>query len=388
MLDYFTLIKNKILDSCEAVNGVSAFCSWWPMWHTQDKVNIYSLHFQKLDECGDFLAPNSTVIVDYVHDATSSRIMPPKKLMLWQRDLVPGLKYQIHICAWERGKEAKDSTSDGKRFARVTGFGQHYCQKFEQTVAGHRIDYLQMPLEAPRAFPPQPITKISREETEIIFPAEEFAKTILSGVENFDVIYRIMSISGLGEKYTQCDGCHLMRFITESDGNIAKIPLIPAGFEIRPFLRYRNRIGPGPYSDALRHTKDISYDDINPGQFTGDETDFSVHHVIKKMGNLLFTIESSEKSGDFWFAHTRNDDVFIVNTKEKCQVAAERIFECKLPLQETTDFVEIRTEMQKKIATIYLNEVTGELEIYSQPSNAFLRRHFGQLHNLRYDQLN
>ena len=151
-----------------------------------------------------------------------------------------------------------------------------------------------------------------------------------------------------------------MRFIAESTGNTAEIPLIPSGFEIRPFLRYRNRIGSGPYSDWLTQTKEISYDDINPGTISKDAVDFSVSHVTRKSGQLQFTLNSSVNVPSFWFAHTRNSDVFIANTKEKCQVAADATFECQLPLQETTNFVEIRTETQKIVATIFINHVAGE----------------------------
>ena len=83
------------------MNGGSAYCEWWPMWNSVERAYIYTLHFLNADWCEDTYAPNSTIIMDYVQDGRG-RSIPPKKLMLWQRDLVPGLKYQIYICAWEK----------------------------------------------------------------------------------------------------------------------------------------------------------------------------------------------------------------------------------------------------------------------------------------------
>jgi len=83
---------------------------------------------------------------------------------------------KVVICAWRESAESRDVIAGFRREAVVSGYGERFCRYYQPVNSdGVKVDYLEMPLESPRHFPPQPYVQKSRtNEIEFFYKTNRF----------------------------------------------------------------------------------------------------------------------------------------------------------------------------------------------------------------------
>jgi len=353
-------------DWCMAINGESAKCQWYPMWKQQKHSTIYSIHFFNNEICESTLTPNKTIITDYMNDNAK----PPKPLSIVTHDLIPGVKYNIMVCTWKSGTQISDAESRdiivaGRREVVVTGFGERYCRFYEtMNEDGVKINYLKMPLESPKYYPPQPYVRHGQSFVEFYYKSARFNTFMESGVEGFEVIYRLMSTNpSLESRFVECNNCPILRFISSSVGNGVKISNLAPGTRIRPFFRWVNRMGPGPYDDSMRKSVGAKYSDVDI------DSDPSIESNTIHLMNIKQNVESGELSylhfdiiakvatmNKFAFITHKDGDMFTMHSNDKCTAVTDGVrFNCKVPIADNTQRIVVSSENQFPITTILFN---------------------------------
>lgn len=348
-------------DWCKAINGESAKCQWYPMWKQLEHSTIYSIHYFNTEICEDTLTPNKTILQDYMND----NLKPPRPLSIVTHDLTPGVKYQIMVCTWKSGSESRDIIVAGRREVVVTGYGERYCRFYETTNSdGVKIEYLKMPLESPKYYPPQPYIRHGQSFVEFFYKSADYNKFMESSVEGFEIIYRLMSTNPSGqERFVECNNCPILRFISTSIGNGVKISNLAPGTKIRPFFRFVNRMGPGPYDDSMRNSGAQKYHDVDI------DSDPSVERNSIHLMNISQHVESGDLSyldfdiiatvatmNKFAFISHKDEDIFTMHSNDKCSVITDGLrFHCTVPIADNTQRLVLSSENQFPITTMLFN---------------------------------
>ena len=174
------------------------------------------------------------------------------------------------------------------------------------------------------------------------------------------MIYRLFSDPTKPPKFTECESCAKLRFIAHGNGNKVTVGNIPPAAKMRPFFRWTNRMGVGPYEDSMRGTDGRRgyYGDVQVEQddalrrFATVRIE-DVRLVDETFVDFVVRSEDSPISNELQLLIKKDDDIYTMRPVEKCSPTSESDqVKCRLTVTDSTDKLVILLESGIRLLTV------------------------------------